>query len=311
MENKIPDAQLHAWLLVATVPTVLSVIGWNGWLTVLLTALACGILSICVLACSKKEMPRWLCVAELAWLTVLLGGLAAESATCWEEADAFPAIPMVLLALSALAAQKGGLRAGRTGAVLIWFVLPVLGVALLAGTADADLTWIRQGIEMPDGMLITLLLIPCLSAFLPRQQGKRQYWLSILLGVIAVVTSVIMDAAMGAEVAAAAANSFYEFSKGVTLLGVAQRFESLVACVLTGGWFALFAMILSAVYHLAEKIFAPGAKWAVWLCTAIAAGLMCILPNKSEWMAFGSLIFWGFLPVAAQGIGGVKNMEKM
>lgn len=310
MQSKIPGTQLNAWFLAAMVPTVLSIIGRNGWLTVLLTALACGVLSVCILACNQKEMPRWLCVLELLWLTALLGGLAAESAGCWAETDAFPAIPIILLVISALAARDGGVRAGRASAVLLWLVLPVLGIVFLAGTADRNWTWVRQGIDVPDGTLIALLLMPCLGLFLPHARSKKQYSICIALGVIAVIASVIMDAVVGTEVAQSAPNTFYEFSKSVTLFGVAERFEALVACALTGGWFALFTVILSAAHHLTEKTFLFAEKWTVWICTAAASGLMCILPNRSEWMAIGCLIFWGFLPVAAQGIGSRKNIEK-
>lgn len=310
LQSKIPAAQLNAWLLVAAVGPIFSIVGRNGWVTVLLTAIACGALSFCVLTCKRESWPRWLCVLELGWLTVLLGGLAKISGTCWEEADAFPAIPTILLLLSTLAAQQGAFRTARTGATLVWLVLPVLGIVFLAGTADINPDRIRGDLEAPDGMLISLLLIPCLGIFLPRSSSKTARWTALVLGLVAVAASALMDAAMGQSVAEAADNSFYEFSKGVNLFGVAERFEALVACVLTAGWFALFAMILSAVYHLAEQIFSPTAKWSVWIVAAVSAGLMCILPNTDYWMAIGGIIFWGFLPVAAQGLGGIKNIEK-
>ena len=125
------------------------------------------------------------------------------------------------------------------------------------------------------------------------------------------IASVIMDGVLGGTVASNVSNTFYEFSKSVTLFGVAERFEALVACVLTGGWFALFAMILSAIYHVAEKIFAPGAKYFVWIGVAFAAGIVYVLPKGTLWMGFGSLIFWGFLPAITQLLGGRKNIEKM
>lgn len=310
MCNKIPSAQLNAWLLVATVPAILSTAGRNGWFTVSLTAVVCIILSICILACNKKELPRWLCVLELLWLTVLLGGVAATSVTCWAGVDTPSWVPVILLAVAALAARNGGVRAGRTGAVLAWFVLPVLAVVFLAGTTDRNWAWVRREMEVPDGSIIIWLLLPCLSIFLPQEKSKKQYGLCIALGVVAIVASIIIDSVLGAEVARSAPNSFYEFSKGITLFGVAERFEALVASALTGGWFALFIIILSAAYHLTKQIFPSRAKWSVLLCAIIAAGLMCILPKTSNWMAVGCLIFWGFLPVAAQGIESRKNIEK-
>lgn len=310
MENKIPGRQLSAWLMVASIAPVVCIVGHNSWLTVLLTAVACTALSLCVLTCSQEHWPRWLRVVELAWLIALLAGLARVSGSSWEDANAFPSIPIILLLLAAFAAQRGAIRTSRAGATLVWLVLPVLGIVALAGTVDANVQWVRMGLEVPDGMLVTLLLLPCLAAFLPREKSKAGKSAAIVLGVAAVAAAVLMDMTLGATVAQSAENSFYTFSKGVNLFGVAERFEPLVACVLTAGWFAGFSLILCAIYHLAEEIFFPAAKWSVWIAAAAAGGLMCILPNSGYWMAIGALIFWGFLPVAAQGIGGIKNIGK-
>ncbi len=310
MQNKIPGAQLNAWLLAALIPAVFSIVGRNGWITVLLTAAFAGVLCFCVLTCKHEKLPKWLCVLELGWLTVFLGGLSKISSACWMEVDASPAISVNLLILAALAAHRGAVQGARTGATLMWLVLPVLGVVLLAGTTDIEPKWIRRELEIPDGMLVGLLLFPCLGMYLPRESAKASRWTAFILGVVAVAASALMDASMGSEIASTAASSFYEFSKGVNLLGVAERFEALVGCALTAGWFALFTLILCAVYHLTEKIFSPASKWSVWIVAAASAGLMCILPNTDSWMAIGALVFWGFLPVAAQGLGRVKNIEK-
>lgn len=310
LQNKIPGTQLNGWLLAAVIPAVFSIVGRNGWITVLLTAVVTGVLCFCVLTCKHEKLPKWLCILELGWLTVFLGGLSKISSACWMEANGFPAIPMILLALSALASRRGAMQTARTGATLMWLVLPVLGVVLLAGTADIEPKWIRFELEIPDGILISLLLFPCLGIYLPRESIKASRWTALAIGVVAAAASALMDASMGSAIASSAASSFYEFSKGVNLFGVAERFEALVACVLTAGWFALFTLVLCAVYHLTEKIYSPASKWSVWIAAAASAGFMCILPNADLWMAIGTLIFWGFLPVVAQGVGGEKNIEK-
>lgn len=310
MDSKIPAPQMSAWLLVATIGPLLSISGKSGWLAVLLAAAVCCVLSICVLTYGRGKMPRWLCVLELLWLVFFLGGLARESGTCWAEVNAMPVIPIVLLSLAAFVVRRGANQAARVGATLVWLVIPVLGIVFLAGTADADLQWVRRGLETPDGLLIGLLLIPCLGVFLPQDRTKKTRWVPVVLSIVAVAASVLMDAVMGETAAKWAANGFNEFSKGVTLFGVAERFEAFVACALTGGWFALFAIILSTAYHLAEQIFPQTAKWSVWICAAASIFLMCILHIASEWLVFGGLIFWVFLPVLTQGIVHVKNIEK-
>lgn len=309
MENNIPAAQLRAWMLTAIIPAILSVIGRNTWATVLLMALGCSILCFCVLSCRIEKLPKWLCILELAWLTVFLAGIAKISGSCWEKTNAYPWIPMILLLVAACASRNGVFRSARTGATLLWLVIPVLGVVFLSGTTDIRANWIPTDLEIPSGTLIALLLTPCATAYLPKER-KALRWTGFLLGAIALAASILIYGTLGAQVAQTTPNSFYEFSKGVTLFGAAERFEALVACALTGGLFALMILILSTIHHLTEKIFMAAAKWNVWLCAIVAVGVMCILPNNDHWMAIGGVIFWGFLPVAAQGIGGRKNIEK-
>lgn len=310
MNRKIPGAQVNAWVLSAAIGPILGIVGRNGWMTVSISAVATGALSFCVLSCKQIRLPRWLCALELVWLTVFLGGIAKSASTCWTSFGAPPVIPIVLLLLAAIAASRGSVPASRAGATLAWLIIPVLGIIALAGTADVTPDWIRMEVEIPDGMLIGLLLAPCLCAFLPLDSTDGLRWSAAILGAVAVIGAVLMDGLMGATAAMHAGNSFYEFSKSINLFGVAERFEALVACVLTGSWFALFALILAVVYHLTEDIFAPVGKYGVWIVMFVSAALMCILPNGSGWMAIGTLVFWGFLPAAAQGIVGAKNMEK-
>lgn len=309
VQSKIPTTQLRAWLLAAVAPTILSVIGRNTWTTVLLMALGCSVLCFCVLTCRIEKFPKWLCILELGWLTVFLAGIAKISGSCWEKADAYPWIPIILLILAACASSKGVTQSARTGAILLWLVIPVLGLVFLAGTTDIDTGWIPTDLELPDGLLIAVLLTPCVTAFLPKER-KVLRWTSLLTEAIVLAGTILIYGTLGEEVAKTARNGFYEFSKGVTLFGVAERFEPLVACALTGGLFAYLMLLLSTIYHLTEKNSPKAAKWIMWLCAILAVGVMCILPNRNEWMAIGGVIFWGFLPAIAQGIGGRKNIEK-
>ena len=309
MENKVPGAQLRVWILTATIPTLLSVMGQNSWLTTLVAALVCATITSAVLSGKTKNFPRWLCVLEVVWLLFFLGGVAGFSAACWKNAETPMAIPLILLLLAAFAAQKGPLHCARAGVALAWLVLPILGIVALAGTTDIHVDWIRMNLEVPNGVLVGLLLLPCVEIFLPGETRKTR-WVGILLCIVAVAGVLLTDSTMGTVTVHRARNAFYEFSKGITMFGVAERFEALIACALTAGWFVLFVLILSVIYKLSEKVFYPAGKWGVWGGAIIAAGLMCILPNDGWWMAIGALIFWGFLPVITQVIGCAKNIEK-
>lgn len=301
--------QFGAWLLSATIGPVLSIVGSGGWITTAITVIVCVALDLVVLSCKQMAVPRWLCVVELLWLVLFLGSVAEISAGCWLAIDTLRIIPIVLLLLAAMTAKDGVARLGRIGATLIWLIIPVLGIVMLAGTADADLAWVKNQTEAPNGMLIALLLTPCLGGFLPREESKSASWAVVLLGVITVAASLLMEATLGPEVDSAA-NVFYEFSKGINLFGVAERFEALVACVLTISWFSLFIMVVGAAFNFAEQILPATAKWSAWLVVLTAGALMWILPDSRYGVAAGSLIFWVFPTLITQGLGGEKKMEK-
>ena len=310
MNHKIPGSQLNAWLLTATIGPILSVVGGVGWVTALLASIMCGALYFCMRPCSLSRLPRWLCILELVWLAVFLGAVAKNSATCWAEANAFPAIPIILLLLAAYASKQGSISSARTGATLLWLVIPILGIVFIAGTADMNLNWIRNEIQVPDGTLVGVLLIPFLHLFLTGDVYKKMRWPVLAIGAVTVAGSVLLGTVIGAANAAEAQNGFYELSKSVNLFGVAERFEALIACVLTVSWFTLFTMILSAAFRLSERIIPFAAKWSVWIVAAWSAVIMCILPSQNGWVAIGALIFWVFLPALTQVLGDEKNIEK-
>ena len=297
MKSELPHRAVNMWLLTAAIPAILSVTGRSGYLGILAGALVCGGVCMAVRVYGSGKVPRWICAAELLWLIVFLGAVAKESGACWEGQPI--AVPGILLALAALLSCRGSAGASRAGAALLWLVLPVLGIVALAGITNVNPQWIRDEFHAPEGTLLALLLLPCLPVFLPVTEIKKGKWLCWVPALVAVAASLLLEGTEGGPVAG---NGFYEFSKGISLLGIAERFEALVACMLTLGWFALFSMILSAVHHLSGQFCAQYAGWSVWISAAAAAGLMCILPKEGDWVAIGTLIFWVFLPLATQGL---------
>lgn len=310
MNNKATAAQISAWVLVASVGPVLAICGRSSWLTVLLMAIVCSVVSACAVGYGSAKFPKLVCLAELIWLSFFLGGIALQSGNCWESNNAIPVIPVALLILSAWGAQYGAEKAARVSALLVWLILPICGLVLLAGVENVNVEWIDNTVKMTDWLLPVFLLIPSLSLFIPNQQAKTSRMVIPVIALFAVIVSVWLDATMGPSTARSAANGFYEYSKGVTLFGVAERFEALIACVLTGSWFALFTIILSSAYHIAESVKAGWGTRAVWACAVLSGTIMCILHIPAEILTLGNLLFWGFIPILTQGIDGQKKHGK-
>lgn len=291
LQDKMP---INAWLLAATVPAALCV-SEDAWLGALCIGILCS-----VQFCFKKQwvFSRWFYVLQLLWMPVFLAFAARESAVSWEDASL--AIPIILILLGAVAAHKGCARAADIGRVLAWVTLPVLLIVFLAGVADIRWEWISASTQHPNGILPGILLLPSLAVYLP--VGKKADWLPIVPILTGVVASLLIQGTCGV--------SFYEFSKGITLLGVAERFEAFVTCTLTMGWFALLTWIFSVIFSLTEKILPAAGSYGVWIVAAIAVMLVCILPKNDGSPAWGTLIFWGLLPLLAQGLGIAKKVVK-
>lgn len=300
MMEPISPKQFNGWWAVALVGPILSTAGFNGWLSVLPVAVLCPVL--CYAVCKCKVFPKWLCIAQLLWLTVFLSSMAKLSGACWEGAGKSTAIPIILLALAALASQYGSVEASRVGATLLWLVIPVLAVVLLSGVGEMRTDWVKAELQIPNGALLSLLLLPSLTGIFFSTTGKQSAWISGTGGLLAVTASLLLEAAMGGTIASHSENSFYEFSKGIDLFGVAERFESLVACALTLSWFVLLCVIFSAVYHFLDELFKAAARWSVWIVFGMAAALLYILPDGGLWLGVGSLIFWVILPLLTQGL---------
>ncbi len=307
MKNNREATQVTAWFLTAMIGPLLCILGKESWVTVLVVAAICSLLVFLTHRYGAQRLPRWLCIVELAWLTLFLGSIAGKSGTYWEGGDDTILIPTVLLLLASIATQRGVQQTTRTGATLMWLVLPALGIVLLAGSIEGNVKWIRNTLEVPSGLFPAFLLIPCLWTLLPMQGGKQRKWLVPVLGLVAAAGTCILDATVGPSLALKSDNGFYEFTRGVNVFGVAERFEALIACCLTGGWFALFTVFLSTSYHLAQRVSEKFAPWCVWLIAATAIGSMCILHIPHWLLLMGNLIFWVFLPIATQVVGCKKK----
>lgn len=310
MNPKIPAPQLTAWLIVALSGPLLCVIGQSSWLTTLYASAICGILIWFVFHYGKDKLPPWLSLLEMIWLSVVMGTLARQCDTCWEEASETPIIAATLLLLSMFAAIKGSKQSTRIGATLLWLVLPILAIVFFAGITEVRPQWVENRIEEPNGLLVSLFLAPSLLIYFPKRENDRKSLSGLLIALVITGTAWAIEATLGTATARQSNNAFYDFSKGVNLFGVAERFEALVACALTAGWFALFVLHFSTIYHWGECVFTQHSKWCVILSGGISLATLYILHIPQNLLTVGCLIFWVFLPIAAQGIGGIKKLQK-
>lgn len=305
MEKEIPVSQLTAWLVVAISAPVLSLAHTGGWLTV-----ACGVLvGVSILGGRIRfntPTPKWVGAVELVGVIVYLGAMARESVTCWQDGNSVSFLPVVLLLTAAMSVRNGATQAARSGASLLWFVLPGAIVILLAGISDWKVQNVVSSNNTASWMITPLLLLPLLSKRRIRE-GKRLCRSAVWIGLGSIAVTLWLN---GEVIPQTAANAFYEYAKGITLFGVAERFEAVTACLLTAGWFALFAYLLGAIYEITEEAHKGYGQWTVWTSAAVVILVLYKLPISTMMADCFCIISWGVLPLLTQVVEWLKKSKK-
>ena len=290
---------MKAWLIASVTAPLAVFAGGSSWPVVLAAVLACGAANLAVVRYCKKrcEVNRIISVIEWLWLCIYLGGIAAYSGNCWQEGSAYPVVPLVLVLLGCISAQSGGAQASKTGAVLLWLVVAVLGLVIGAGTKDIKLEWLKPGTGLKSEEIL-LLLTPCVMVFMPVDKPRGVLRALLWIGVVTVAASLWINGAMSQKIAAQVKDPLYEFSKSISLLGTVKRFEAVVSCGITAGRFCLFSLILSTAGHIAENVKADLGKKAVWGCgIAASAGMLLGQIRLGIIAAVVSAVLWVLIPV--------------
>lgn len=310
--KEIPKPQMLAWLFVAMTAPMAQNLGGSGWVFVACAGAVCAVLTWGVVGLTTDgDWKPWFCAAQLLWLAVAAGICAGSAADSWPMGDAWPVVPLTMLALAGWSAQNGPLSVSRVAGVLFFLILIGYGPILGAGAGQVEWENLAPYWGRPDRTAGFWLLMPAVAAFLPWQKqgmGKPLAGAVIFGAVAAGITSGVLTQGLTQTLE----QPFYEMSRSLRLLGVAERLEALVCALLTVGWFALLSLLLSAGGCLFGKICNGKERLGVWLLTLAAAAVMlCKLHITGVLAVAGAVVFWVFLPVLTQGMGKRKKSKNV
>ncbi len=297
---------MRLWLIAAIIGPMVFYSDGN-WLGVLATGFLLSGLCWLTLRFGSHWEGRIYRLLQILWLCVLLSQLLPYSAECWPTAKrAFPTVPLILLALSAMAARGGCKNTAGGISILCWAVIVLIGIVITAGCGDLLGEYLVAQNAMPKDIFFLIFLIPAVASFIGCcKGGKSALWLLPLLA--AGITAWIAGS-LSPELAGRVSWPFYEAAKSVQLLDVAKRFEALVSVGVTVGNYGLYSLLLCAIYSLGDK-FAKGTE-SVTICALIAGSVMLIgvkLPVNV--MVAVSFVLWIFLPLLGM-LKNKKNDEK-
>lgn len=299
--NKLSGNAAALWLLFSLTAPITAFAGGSAWSSVLLACAVCGAVSYGVLAlCDTPLYPnKWVNIAEIIWLTLYLGQLAHFSADCWKTDSQFPVIPLALILLAAMNAWGGAKRAAGVCLSLRWLVWILLGVVLITGIREIKPENLAPTASAINGNLAAVLLAPCLLLFTGEKKNKKHGKLILLMTAMAIVFSVLITGSLGIIEAAKAESALYEFSKHIKVFGVGERFEAMVSCALTVGWFSYFSFLMSIIGGIGGKVQEKqGEKWIILslavVCTMAVWNVR--LPDGVVWAC--TALMWAVIPAA-------------
>lgn len=297
--EKVNQYPLWAWVLVGMSAPVAQFASREQWTAVLIMAAACGGLcwGIHALDSGEPVSRRWYCAVEYLFLMLITGEFARLSASCWPTGGSYPIVPLTLLILAVFSALDGANRASRAGSVIFWFLALLYAVVLTASVKNLRGNWMMPALEAPSAFLIVVFLLPAVASFLPREKGGAAGIALTAIGIFAAVISLLTSGTMSQNAIKTLEDPFYEFSKSLSLFGVAERFEALISVALTLGYFAMLSFLLSAAGHLAERVRTGWGRPGVICCGAAGGLILLFCPRiASLWLAVLCVVLWGILP---------------
>ena len=196
--------------------------------------------------------------------------------------------------------------------MLFWCL--VLLFAVLVAFAVPEVEWrnLRPENRGDGSTAAAVLLLPAAAALLPRKKGRSPWLWGLGLAIIGAGVSLLTAGVLSPAVATNIQGAFFEMIRGISILGVAERFEAVVAAAMTLGWFCLLSLLLTAAGHLGETLHQGWGRPTVWLTALLAAAGQAWAREVSPWFsALGALVFWCLLPLLGRRRAPVEKKNKI
>ncbi len=301
--DRITSAQLTVWIVTALAGPLVFFSDGN-WLGTLFAAFVIGLLNWFAVRYGRHwEGPVYAFVQAL-WITLLLSQLAAYSADCWPTGkQTFPVIPVTMLSLAGFAAIKGERNTANGVSVLFWVVCALIGIVILFGFSDMEISYLKPKMRTPEAIIILVLILPAVAGFLNKERCSAIPFATV--AVMSVGLSLWIAGTLSPRVAEQLPWPFYDAAKSVQLLDIAKRFEALVSIGVTVGNFALYSMLFCSVKTIAKSV---GREIGMIVSSGIIATALMLSgfymdPAVS---AIISAILWLFFPL----LGLLKPKKK-
>ncbi len=238
---------------------------------------------------------------EALWLAVPLYVCGRASAALFPDAGYPLYVPGVVLGLGWLLAERPGDGVRACCALIGFFVLAAVGVVSVFAAADVQWQWLRPSFSWEKaaiafsvgsgGMLVRTVY--------PEVKPGKPWCAAAFLS--PAILSAVAVGCLSAQLCAQEASAFYTLSRSISLFGVVERFEALIAACLTLGLCSVSALLFRAAGALCGRFARPVCA----ILYLLAMGLIC-RPVPGIVCAVGTILIWMVLPT----IFSLKKRQK-
>jgi hypothetical protein len=288
--DRLTTKQMLLWTASAMSAPLAIYGGKTSWEWTLVIGILCVGISLLTIRFGSADYGKILRLVQLVTLSVAAGAFSREISACWGEESM--SMPLALLALAALSVGKSSQSAGRVCCCVAWIAAILYALVLVVGLKNIQ--WPRLAATgYYDGLLIVAYLLPAVWLMLPAERSGSR-WLLGMVG-FGLLISVLCFGTLSARGVVDAQQPIYQYSKSLTLLGIAERFEAVTSVALTLGLYCVLSLLLSA----AESMIKHGAVIA-----AVIASINVQISTKITVIL--AIFAWIILPT----INSVKKVKK-
>lgn len=261
-------------------------------LAIALIALLCTIIS---LGAWRSECPRWLSGMRFAALIMITASILNWTHSCWKGNYTEIAVPAVLLVLAELAIEKGSEKAARSAGILRYSEYAILVILVIMGIPGIQMRNLTMQWSMADYGLILVLLLPLLGERKPKKVACS------MIAALAVVTGIIVTGTMRRG------KDLYTYARILPISGGTQRIESIVAAIMTVGYYSVLTYVLVAMDRQWNNVRGKKNKMGVRIGALLAFVAYLIIKETLAISTVMVLAGWVGLPLI---IEMKKKMEK-
>ncbi len=244
MDRGDPGRSGGMWLFSFGLTAGAVLCGRFGWLPALLGGTAGAL--VCRLCRDRQEPPAAVRAVQTLWLAVPLCVAANGAQALFPAGSDSLYVPSVVLGLAWLLSRHSRQGVRCCCAIAGFFVLGALGVVAVFCLPDLCLRWLRPSFSWQE--VLAALAVGSGGMLLARadQEAKPGPTWRGAAALAPAALAALVSGCLSRPLAARQPSAFYTLSRAVSLFGVAERFEALIAACLTLGLCSACTLLLCA-----------------------------------------------------------------